>query len=240
MSQEQNKTISGSVYDTYTPASQEYKENRMPRVGQTVEFEDGRKFVFASTLVDVAVGQLVGAGGYATAVVSATIPAAAGQREVIITKAGATANQYAGGMLTVDQIGGTTYKIKSNSAAGAADAVTVILYDPLVTALAVGNALLLVPSRSVNVVIGTATNDTVGSALVSTTAATDATTAYQWFQYEGIGVSITPSIGAGTAVMAAAAGAIITQVAGNPIVGKVVAEDDNALSAVYWTIEGGC
>jgi hypothetical protein len=238
MSQEQNKTISGSVYDTYTPASQEYKENRMPRVGQTVEFEDGRKFVFASTLVDVGAGQLVGAAGYTTAVVSAT-PAAAGQRQIILTKAGAVANEYAGGMLTVDEIGGTTYKIKSNSASGTANAVTVTVYDPLVTALGAGDAILLVPSRSVNVVIGTADNDTVGAALVTTTAATDATTAYQWFQYEGLGVSIT-TIASGTAVMAVAGGAILAQTAANPIVGKAVADDDNNLSVVYWTIEGGC
>jgi hypothetical protein len=234
---QKNKSASGSVYDTYTTESNEYRQNRMPELGQVVDFEDGRKFVFASTLVDVAAGELVGSQGYEAGV---TLSAANAREEtMVINKVGAVTNAFADGMVIIDEVGGTAYKIKSSTATGAANAVILTLYEGLITPLEVSDSVLLLPPRNVNVVISTADNDTVGSAIVATTAATDGTTVFQWFQYEGIGVSVTSGILPGVAVMAADDGAILAQTAGNPIVGRIVAEDDNNLTSVYWTIEGG-
>lgn len=208
MSQEQESTISGNLYQVYSPSDQWYKENRMPRVGQKAKMEDGRAFVFCSTTADITAGQAV----QAPAVLEETaIPAAvaAGAYEVGITQASVAANAYAGGMLVVilGTGNGYSYKIKKNTASGTADLVTITLYDPIKVALATTDDVTVVPLRSRGVAVGAADKDIVGVAMGTSTAATNSTTNYLWVQYKGIAYGQTCTVTAGHAIQSAASGA---------------------------------
>jgi hypothetical protein len=128
MSQEQQSTITGNVYEVYTPTHQDYLEGRMPRIGQRCIFEDGRKFIFCSTKVSLTVGQVLSAPVEIASAVAAAWPK--GVRTINLTEAGIVANAWAGGYLTLDKV---TYKIKGNTATGgpAVGLVAVTLYDTL-------------------------------------------------------------------------------------------------------------
>jgi hypothetical protein len=240
MSQEQNKTISGSVYQVYTPKSQEFKENRMPRIGQTVEFEDGRKYVFASTQVDIGAGLSVAAP--ASSEVVASGGNAAGESLVVIVDAGIAANAYAGGYL-VDDASKTSYKIKGNRASatiGAVDDLVIVyLYDSLVASVADGAQVTVLPFLHGNTLVGGSSTQIVGFTHVPSTAATSGETNYLWLQYQGVGplagVVLTP----GDAFQQSAAGAIIAGDGSKAPLGTVIA-NDAVNSTAYYAIEGGC
>ena len=74
-----------------------------------------------------------------------TVEAAAGQKVVALTAVGTVAiNEFTGGTLSNAGGGyGVNYRIKSNTAAAPAGAFTVTLWDNIVTALAVGDAITL-------------------------------------------------------------------------------------------------
>ena len=184
MSQEQIGTISGSVYDVYTEDQQRYKEGRVPRVGQTVEFEDGRKFVFCHSNSALS----------ARDVVSCDVPtlcdvvgeaAKAGMYKVEIKRTGATANQYANGYLVTKA---HSYKIKSNTATDTSGNIVVTLYDKLKEDLSesVSDSTILKSFRNSNVVRSDGTGDSVGVSLADVDAGVDT---YFWVQYKGIGVA---------------------------------------------------
>lgn len=211
MSKEQNSTFSGSLYDVFDSTHQDYKQNRMPRIGQKVEFEDGRKFVFCkcTTAGDIAAGDVV----EAPAVLEETaidVAAAAGDYEIEVSQASITANQWAGGFVVV-VLGtgvGYTYKIKKNAASDASDDVLITLYDPLKTALATTDDVTIVPIRTNNVIQGTADCDAVGIAVAAAPASTDSLEKYFWAQYAGIGFCKGTVGAAGAALQPAASGAL--------------------------------
>jgi hypothetical protein len=223
MGMEQMGTISGCIYDVYDEDSQDYRTGRMPRVGQKVEFEDGRKYVFCSTAVDVTAGQAVGAAAVLeeTAV---SVAAGVGDVEVRIVEASVAANFYKEGSLTV-VLGtgvGYTYKIKGNTASATVDAVanTVILtlYNPLQAALATTDDVTLKRLRAENVIVNTASTDPVGIAAAPAPAATASKTKYFWVQTRGVAFALGIAGAGGAALMSTAAGALIAQTAGNAIV----------------------
>ena len=240
MSQEQNKTISGQVADSYTELSQEYRQNTMPRVGQTVEFEDGRKFVFGSSALAMPLGTVVQAPAHiATAVSTAHV---AGVRQVKVIEASIDANAWAGGQITFGNLG--TYKIKSNTksatVATVANTVIVTLYDTLGVALTDTLVSDVAPYRPSGLLVGTATGDNVGVALVATdvTAIAGATNTYQWFQYAGPG----HVLGAGTVgdALMVAAGVVAIQTAGNEQVGVMTGPAVSGVIPAGLNFRGGC
>lgn len=209
MSQESRSTISGSVWDVYTPNSQEYKENRMPRVGQVCCFEDGRRFVFCATVVDVAQNTLVGKPAPTGTTVGATSPATAGQRVVKIDGTDVGANYWKGGHLSLDGMSGL-YKIKANKAVVGAGLVEVTLYDPLLEDVAGGTDAVIFQSQPWDVIVNTGSTTPIGVAPQAIPAATNAMPYFFWVQTAGLAqVAGAAAVGApGTAVMPAAAGAV--------------------------------
>jgi hypothetical protein len=239
MSQEQNKTISGSVYDVYAPTHQDYESSRMPRVGQTVEFEDGRKFVFASTAVDVEIGEVV--AQKAGAAVTTSKIQAAGTYKVRLVSAGQTQNSLAGGTVILEDTG-TPYKIKSNTASAtveAVDDVTIVtLYDPLVAATTDGAAAVIAYAKTEGVVLGAATLNCVGVAVAQSTAATAGKT-YMWVQYQGIGSVVASAAVAGNTIDAAANGLVVAGDGTQQILGQLLISG-TAYDSAYLMIDGGC
>jgi hypothetical protein len=200
-------TISGSIYKVYDTTSQEYIENRMPRLGQTVEFEDGRKFVFVSTAVNLTAGQVVASALSVNGTASAN--SAIGALTVSLTLAATTLDQYAGGYLT--DVAGTYYRIKSNTAT-TSGVVVFTLFDRLQDAIATNDVIKVATYRPALVVVGTATNDSLGVVLRPSTAATTGYTNFLWAQTRGPGaVKITTGATAinNVPLMADAAGALV-------------------------------
>ena len=224
MSQEQNSTISGSVFDVYDTTSQKYKENRMPRVGQRVEFEDGRKFVFCSTAADLVAGQIAGCAAEGVEITSTAVAATAGTRKISVVLASQAVNAYAGGYISLTQGGANnqTYKVKSSTASATvlavADTIILTLYDSLAVAVVADDNVILKKTRFAALIQGTALLDNVGVAVRSTTAATSGNTNYFWVQTSGVGTTVGTAGAADAALMAAAAGAAVAQTAGNAIV----------------------
>lgn len=203
----QTGTVSGSIYKVYDTSSQEYRENRMPRLGQTVDFEDGRKFMFVSTAVDLAAGQVVGSPLSVNGAASAA--SAIGANTVSVTIGSVTANQYTGGYLV--DVAGIYYRIKSNTATTGGVAVFT-LFDRLEDAIASSDVIKVKTYRPQLVVVGTATNDSVGVVLRPSTAATTGLVNYLWAQTKGPGaVKITTGATAinNVPLMADAAGALV-------------------------------
>lgn len=218
------KTINGSVYDTLTPESQDYKQGRMNAVGDRAEFEDGRKFVFCSSVVNVAAGTAVGCAAVGVEITSVSSAVSIGSYQISFVLASVAANDLRGGYLTVT-LGtglGVTYRIASNAAsatiATVANTVVVTLADPVQVAIAAADNILIKKARHTNVIVGTATLDPIGVAVSTTTAATSSTTAFFWVQYAGVGFVKGTAADAGVACMPAAAGAVATATAGKAIV----------------------
>lgn len=203
----------GWLYDVYTPTSQEYLLGRLPKVGTTRELQDGRKFVFVCTAVNAVAGQVMAAPASVAEITSGSVAAIVGDVSLTITRAGTTLNQFAGGFITLTDTAGveTTYGIVRNTAASAANLVTLYLDNPLVGAVAPGDDFILTPPKFGAVIINTASTLPVGVAIRPSTAATDGTTNYMWIQYAGVGgIKITTAAGltAGKAVMGIAAGSV--------------------------------
>ena len=212
MSQEQIKTISGSIYDVYTSADQRFKENRMPRVGQRCEFEDGSKYVFCSTDVDVTAGQVVAAPTDGVEITAITAATDKGTYKVSFVLASVDANQFRNGYLVVT-LGtgvGYRYRIKSNTASATVDTVAntviVTLYDPLQTALAATDNIVVKASRTSKVLVGTAALDNIGVAVAPAPAATNSTTYYFWAQTSGVAYGPSNGVASNLNLVVGAAG----------------------------------
>jgi hypothetical protein len=234
MSQEQLKTITGSTHDTYSLTSQDFIENRMPRVGQLVCFEDGRKMVFCSTKVDITVGQTVAAQAPNASAVAGATPK--GVRVLNVTEASIDANDWQGGYI---MLGGIIYKIKSNGATGSGGVglVEITLYDALNVALTDTQVCGILPSRNVEVIVGEGDLDIVGTCVAAVPAATDVTTMFFWVQYGGLG-SIATGAGAGVAVMPGAGGSGDAQTAANPIIATVVSAAVSGVAPAIISCDG--
>jgi hypothetical protein len=227
MNENRSKDImNGSIYDgpEYSTTTR-FLGSRVPSVGAKVEFDDGRKFVFVSTAVDVAVGQIVATPTcLATVVANLCTAAAIGATEVTVNTKGLTmfgggagviaANALAGGYLSfTDDLGeGFQYRIKSHNAGTAAVSVTFKLFDPLKIAIDATSDLFLVAPRYENVVVGTATLPPVGVAVIPSTAATNVRTEYIWVQTAGVAttkITTGTNIAIGLSVAASSAGGVI-------------------------------
>lgn len=210
MSQGQRNIISGSFYDKYASGDLKANDGRMPRVGQRVEFEDGRCFVFCSTAADLSAGDVVATA--ACTELTTAVAAAAGATTLTTAATTVAANAWAGGFMTIilGAGAGKTYKIKSNTAASAA-ASTVVLYDPLQDAIAATDDITFTPNLHAGVVQGTAALHPIGVACATTTAATDSDTQYFWAQTRGVafGKGVADADGDNTALMAGASGALV-------------------------------
>lgn len=239
MSQEQNKTISGSVYDVYTEESQGYKENSMPRVGQTVEFEDGRKFVFVSTKENITQAATVMSSRPSYEYTSVAGTANAGSYKLVLNAPDIVANEYKDGTLT-SHITGHTYKIKSNLATSEAVTMTLTLYDPIVDTAENGDSFYIRPSRTTEVVVGTAGSDAVGAAVARVNGSVD--TGFCWLQYQGPGVAVTNGAGVnGDAVTVDAAGLVSSAaLPTDKVIGQLIGDPGGTAGEIYWTIGGGC
>lgn len=228
----------GWLYDLYTPSSQEYLLGRLSKVGDKRVMQDGREFVFVSTVVDCVAGDVL-AAAVAPAEVAGTFTAAlVGDEKLVMVKSGVTVNQYAGGYIIITESSGakTSYGIVRNSAAGTGNAVTLYLDNPIVAAIAAADDFILVPSRYEKVIMGTATCSPVGVALRASTAATNSTTNYMWIQTKGVGavrVAESDNITIGVSVMVGAAGTVIPATGLLPVVGTalgaaIVSDGDSA------------
>jgi hypothetical protein len=205
------------IYKVYTPASAEYKENRMPRVGDVQEFSDGRRFRFVSTAVNVAAGQLVGRAAVALLDDKFTA-ASAGSYEVEIEVASVTANQYAGGVLVVANSAGreVSYTINANTASSATNKVTLTLASPLKAAILAAEDAYLIPPLYEKVVLGAANVVAVGVAMGKSTAHTATETQYLWVQTKGPGqveVKTDTNIAVTTGLIPGADGGVIVATA---------------------------
>jgi len=223
MQKMQKGTISGSVYATERySSSEDYKTSRMPTIGQTVEFDDGRKFVFVSSKIALLAGNVVAVStALATPIdnlIAATEPI--GETEIVMTTAGVTffggtvgvnaADRFAEGYLvTNDDAGeGYCYRIKGNTASTALTTTTFTLYDGLKVALTVASDVFILGPRYRMVAQGTATLPPVGIAVVPCTGTSEY---YFWAQTKGIcGVTSTTGTNQaiGTLMVAAASGGV--------------------------------
>lgn len=185
----QMDTISGSLFEVYTSASQNYKFGRMPEVGQRVVDDLGREFIFVATAVNVAAGQVVAAPAAAAELVDGFTAAPAGSTQITITKSDVTLNKYKDGILVISAgaAGQLPLAIAKNTASGTANAVVITLVNPLPVALVATDDCILIPNRYNGVILGAATYDGVGVAIMASTAATSGLLNYMWVQTKGIG-----------------------------------------------------
>lgn len=212
-------------------------------LGTIIEADNGRRFAYvragSSALV---AGNLLQAPAEDTGDQNIT-PTAASVGATSITTSSTmtvTANQYAGGFVTVTVTPGLglTYRIKSHPAATAA-AVTFELEDPIQVALTTSSRLDFVASPW-NRVIQAPT--TLTSAVVGVAVNDISADQYGWIQIAGPANVLNDAAGAltvGSAVMpsTSVAGAVRAHTAGNAIVGRCltgIASGENGL--IYLTL----
>lgn len=158
-------------------------------------------------------------------------PGAIGSVYVELTLAGVTANQFAGGYLSItDDTGeGYQYRIRGNTATGdpATGNIRLHLYDPLKVALDATSDIAITGCLYANLEPATAaTDDNVAGVTVAAQAAAD----YGWVQTEGVATVLT----AGTVVLSesvmvgAVAGSVGPAVAlTDYVIGQVIAVGDD-------------
>lgn len=183
---------------------------------------DGREFRYglagASAL---AVGKLAQQSAVVTNHVVQTVQAAAalGATQVSITigATAATANQYAGGYLTIqDSVGaGSSYLIAGNAAAASSGTLVVTLAEPLTLALTTASKCSLNAHPYANMIIGQASGTTTVNYITGVPGIAVTAANYGWFQVEGIAavfVDGTPAAGSGV-VVGTTAGAVAIEAA---------------------------
>lgn len=176
--------VTEEVYKTYSTAKH--------RLGSSIEFPDGSKFRFCKNGAVALGAGLVTQGALPIAdhhecVVSAL--AAVGDLTISATLGGstvATANQYKDGYVWVNKSTGIghTYRIKSNTAAGAGGVITLTLYEysPVVVAFGAATEISLYPNKWNGVLV----HDSPPTAgLVGVTMCAVAASYYHWEQVHG-------------------------------------------------------
>lgn len=169
-------------------------------VGTKVTTVDGRGFRYAHFGADTAAGLLVAQDASESSTLSKSnvilAPASCvntndgkiGSKNVEITLAAVTANQYAGGYFQVlDDTGeGYTYRIKSNTATNdpASGTFRLTLYDPLKVALDATSDFCIQATLYANLEAATTTDITVAGVTCGAMDVSEA--AYGWIQVEGI------------------------------------------------------
>lgn len=213
---------SGSFYDAEVLATDvKYLQGRMPYLGQTIEMDDGRKFVYVSSVTALTIGQLAGTDSAALAAVleNACTAAAIGATQITVATTGATMFGGAAGVLAADAMkdgfigfgqhtaAGAMYKVKSNTAGTATASVTFTLYDPLHTAIDTTTDIFLVAPMHRKVIVNTASTNPTGVCLRTITGTSEY---FFWVQTWGPAMVV----GTGTVglpVEAQAAGAVKVQ-----------------------------
>lgn len=220
----QKDMVSGSVYDACVAATAtKFLGGRVPHLGQTVSFRDGREFVYCSTVEDFVAGEVVAVKtALATEFANKLVAASVGATEVQLniynvqifggTVSTIAANRLAGGFLMItDDLGeGYSYKIKSNTVQATTDAThiytTITLYDPLKVAIdATTSDCVLVGNPFKSVTEGSASLKPIGVAMVPTTGTT--AECYFWVQTKGPAVCLGAAT-VGVEVATAASGAV--------------------------------
>ena len=200
-----------------------------PSIGLGTEFElrDGRKYRYARAgAVALVVGNVVQAAAETTAHQNLAFAAAAlGATSVVTTTTvTVTANQYAGGFVTVSVTPdlGASYRIKSHPAATAAT-LTLTLEEGIRTAWTTAtradfvanpySAVIVTPTTPTGVIVGVAANDL-------------AINGYGWIQTFGpcnvVADSAGVAVGSQVSASNATAGNVETFVSGQQIVGRAM------------------
>lgn len=200
------------------------------KLGELAVLPDGRKFRFAySGAVALAPGKM----SQGPALIAdhtnkaVTANAAIGTYTVTFTMGAtaATANQYAGGYLNVNDATGEGYyyKIASNPAADASASITVTLAEPLKVALVASTSevsLVANPFNGTLVGATTATNTAVGVPQLTVAAST-----YYWSQTGGACACLidgTPAANCAVSLSNAVAGALESGVIAQGFVGNMI------------------
>jgi hypothetical protein len=174
--------------------------------------------------------------------IAASAAAAAGATTVTFTlgATAATANQYAGGTLVINDVDGEgyTYRIASHAAADSSGVITLKLDDPILVALTTNSEACLFPNTYNGVIVNptTPTNAPVGVAVKAITA-----NQYGWIQTHGPVSCLNDSataVGLGVAPSQAVAGAVKTMAATLSQVGYALqAGVDTEYRTVFLTID---
>lgn len=201
--------------------------NPTHELGQRMVTSDGRAFRYARAgTTALVVGNVLQSPAEDTGDENiAATAAAVGDTSITTAAMTVTANQYAGGYVTVTVTPGLgqTYRIKSHAAYTAA-AATFQLEDPIEVALTATSRLDFVanPYNSVVVAPTTPTGVIVGVAVNNITASQ-----YGWIQVQGICNVVADAAGVTLAtgdvsLSNATAGNVESFVSGQPVVGKAV------------------
>lgn len=214
-------------------------------LGAQMVGNDGRKFRYVGAGATALVPGKLQQGPAVVAnhqniAVAAAAAAAATSVTVTLGATAATANQYSGGLMFVnDEAGeGHTYKIKSHPAADASAALVVTLEDGIIVALTTSSQVSLWPNPYNGVIVhpATATNAAVGVAIYPITALY-----YGWVQTAGPVACLNDAgtvVGLGVAPSAAVAGAVKTMAATLSQVGYAqIAGVDTEYRPIYLTID---
>lgn len=192
-------------------------------LGTAAGTADGRVFRYglagASAL---AVGKLAQQSAVVANHVVQSVQAAAalGATQVSITigATAATANQYAGGYLTIqDSVGaGSSYLVAGNAAAASSGTLVVTLAEPLTLALTTASKCSLNAHPYASMIIGQASGTTTVNYITGVPGIAVTAANYGWFQVEGITAVLcdgTPAAGTGV-IVGSVAGSVAVEVAG--------------------------
>jgi hypothetical protein len=202
LTNQQNGIISGSVYDAeLLSTSVKYLEGRMPRVGDSVEFDDGRKFRFVSSKTALTAAEPASMATASNSEVAGYAATVAGETAITpVTTAtswfgGTTgilaANRLAGGYVCINDDAGESYyyRIKSHNAGTAALNMTFQLYDPIKVATDTSTSdIMIIGPKYREVVAGAADLPPVGICMVACTGTSEY---FFWVQTKGPGIALT-------------------------------------------------
>lgn len=184
----------------------EQKENKMTDLGRFIDFQDGRRFRYCQADGNITRGHMCSTSEVdsddntvtQTSVTVALSNGYIGKTEVgVLLGSATTSNLYEDGVLTIE--GGTglghIYRIKKNSAAGSVytDLCKLVLYDPIVVALAADNVITLTKNKYKDVIV-TPVSETGAAVGVPLIDITD--NYYFWAQTRGYCCIIVGSSGA--------------------------------------------
>jgi len=159
-------------------------------VGQGFERSDGARFRYAHVIAPSSTYQQPDEP-------NGVYPGSAGSRYVLMTLASASADQYAGGYLSVtdDNGEGYTYRIRGNDATDttATGKVLLSLYDKLQVALTATTDVAITGPMYAN--LEAAGTDTDGLAVGVSCASLTATDPYGWIQTRGIATVLCDTAG---------------------------------------------
>ena len=216
-------------------------------LGFKLELADGRIFRYCKAGgSNLAAGKMTGSPVGASerdATVNLGAGVAIGAKTLTVTAVGTiTTNQFAEGFLSIP-LGtglGLQYKIKSNTSGAEA---TIVLYDPIVTALVATTDAICIPSMWTGIIL--TPDDVIKATGVPTIPVT--TLYYYWSQTGGVGMCLMgTAVGAGTDervfkidIAAAVDGALdgdTNSLSGTETVGHMLFDSTDTVDTEYWPI----